>query len=342
MIKKSIYLVICIYLSFLPKITLGQLSLSTTSIQSNPIFKSTLKTILFDEVNSDTLLFSTESENQFYGKRFGNGLLVATKLSNLAEDSVRIYTLTLSFYGGRTDEKVELSSARIKAMIWNENETAQTLRPSNSTRSSATTDIVVTAEEIRPVQFSFSDTSIIIPKNLWIGVSYESSVDTVHAISPIFNEAPNSLEMLFYRTTVVDSIRTDTMRHNHSQFWETPETVGGLSGYVVYKMESKSAAVITSLDEHEETKKPNDLFLFAYPNPFNPQTTIQILAKETGSARIEIYSIKGQRLVQKSLFLERNSPYQFQWDAHAFSSGIYFAKLIQNNSVKTVKLTLLK
>jgi len=341
MIKKSIYLVICIYLSFLPKISLGQHVISEPSVRVNPLFKTSFISFLFDEVNSDTLQFSTDSENQYYGKRFGDGLLMAMNLSNLAEDSIRIYTLNLSFYGGRTDDQVELSSARIKAMLWNEIDSSITILPSNSTRSSSTIDFVVTAEEIRPAQFAFSDTSIIIPKNLWIGIRYESAIDTNNAISPIFNDTPNSLEMLFYRTNEIDSLRTDTLRLNHNQFWENPEIIGGISGYIVYKNESTSEGVVTSIDKLEN-EKPIDLSLFAYPNSFNPQTTIQITTKETGAARFEIYSIKGQRLVQKYLFLERNSPYQFHWDAHAFSSGIYFAKLIQNNSVKTIKLTLLK
>jgi len=147
--------------------------------------------------------------------------------------------------------------------------------------------------------------------------------------------------MLYYKRIEIDSLRTDTVRQNHNQFWKNPEMIGGLSGYIIYRKESKSTAVVTSLNELEN-EKPINLLLFAYPNPFNPLTNIQITTKETRQARFEIYSIEGQRLVQKFLFLERNTPYHFQWDAHAFSSGIYFAKLIQNNSVKTIKLTLLK
>jgi len=40
MIKKSIYLLICITLSFLPKSSLGQNVISKLAVQSNPIFKT--------------------------------------------------------------------------------------------------------------------------------------------------------------------------------------------------------------------------------------------------------------------------------------------------------------
>jgi hypothetical protein len=340
MIKKLFFIVISAYFGLNPLYSEAQVAIPKSAIQRNRTPKVNSNEF-FSIVEADTLALSPSSENQYYGKRFGNGLLMAVRLNTLPEDSLSIYGMSVSFYGGRTDDQVELSTARIKALLWNEKDTLTSILPGNSNRSSANNDITVTAEEIRPVFFAFTDTSILIPKDFWIGIRYENAIDTINAISPIFNQAPNPFETLFYRTIVIDTLTTDTLRQTNTQFWQNPDLIGGLSGYILYKIKKSNSGVITTIDNPSK-EIPVDLNLFAYPNPFNPQTTIQITTRETGQARLEIYNITGQRLVQKHLFLVQDSATLFQWEAKGIPSGIYFAKLIQNNSVKTVKLTLMK
>lgn len=88
----------------------------------------------------------------------------------------------------------------------------------------------------------------------------------------------------------------------------------------------------------------NQFQLFpAYPNPFNPTTTIRFLVENKQlKASLDIYDVNG-RLVETILdgpIVSGN--HEIQWNASNYSSGIYFAKLIVGNNVNTQKLVLVK
>lgn len=89
-----------------------------------------------------------------------------------------------------------------------------------------------------------------------------------------------------------------------------------------------------------------------YPNPFNPETTINYTiptnsSKSNSLVEIEIYNLKGQKV--KSLVKDNKSPgnYQVVWkgtndQAKSVASGIYFAKLKVGTSVDYQKMVLMK
>jgi len=83
----------------------------------------------------------------------------------------------------------------------------------------------------------------------------------------------------------------------------------------------------------------------AYPNPFNPITTIRFeipFVKTHSNASLQIYDITG-RLVD-TLIDEIIEPgyHTVQWNASKVSSGIYFYKLTSDNQSITKKLVLMK
>ena len=80
----------------------------------------------------------------------------------------------------------------------------------------------------------------------------------------------------------------------------------------------------------------------AYPNPFNPVTTIQFSVQTHGNASLRIYDITG-KLVETLVddFIEPGN-HSVQWHASNFSSGIYFYKLTSGNKTTTNKMILMK
>ncbi len=93
----------------------------------------------------------------------------------------------------------------------------------------------------------------------------------------------------------------------------------------------------------------------AYPNPFNPITTISFTIPQNnaetlrvgnpdkiGAASLMVYDITG-RLVE-TLVNEKLEPGQHavKWDATGFSSGVYFSRLTRGNQHSVRKLILLK
>lgn len=89
-----------------------------------------------------------------------------------------------------------------------------------------------------------------------------------------------------------------------------------------------------------------------YPNPFNPETTIEYLvpyneSKSLQLVNIEIYNLKGQKV--KTLLNENKSPgnYRVTWkgvndDSQPVSSGIYFTKIKVGNVTDLHKMVLMK
>jgi flagellar hook assembly protein FlgD len=89
------------------------------------------------------------------------------------------------------------------------------------------------------------------------------------------------------------------------------------------------------------------LSLSAYPNPFNPATTLRYTVPSRGHVTIDVYDARGEvvaRLVDEE---KEAGAYTVAWDGIDQSgarpgSGIYFARITSSGSSRTYKLTLLK
>ena len=80
----------------------------------------------------------------------------------------------------------------------------------------------------------------------------------------------------------------------------------------------------------------------AYPNPFNPSTTLSFALPEETDVSILIYNIQG-RLVATLTDSKMDVGYhQVIWNADHYSSGLYFVQMIAGEYLQTQKLMLLK
>ena len=87
--------------------------------------------------------------------------------------------------------------------------------------------------------------------------------------------------------------------------------------------------------------KSNTL-LNAYPNPFNPVTTIKYELPEDGFVQLLIYDLLGNKI--KTLVNSRHNAGRFQvlFDGSALPSGVYFYRLFTDRFSATRKLLLMK
>lgn len=79
-----------------------------------------------------------------------------------------------------------------------------------------------------------------------------------------------------------------------------------------------------------------------FPNPFNPSTTFRFELPIERRVQLTIYDMLGRKistLVDSKL---RAGIHERVWDASAFSSGTYIARMVSGSSVITRKLTLIK
>ncbi len=82
--------------------------------------------------------------------------------------------------------------------------------------------------------------------------------------------------------------------------------------------------------------------MVSYPNPFNARTNFQFNLSSECYARLEIYNLLGQRI---AVLVDENlnaGEYSVQWDAGGFPSGIYLARLYEDEKTTTIRLSLIK
>ena len=80
----------------------------------------------------------------------------------------------------------------------------------------------------------------------------------------------------------------------------------------------------------------------AYPNPFNPTTTLNFGLPMDGIVSIQVYNIQG-RVVETLANQFMEAGYHFiTWNADNHSSGVYFVKMTADSYVSTQKLLLVK
>ena len=85
--------------------------------------------------------------------------------------------------------------------------------------------------------------------------------------------------------------------------------------------------------------QPDQFTLTAYPNPFNPSTTIELNSTIPGEATVSIYNIRGQIVdVIHDGFLQAGN-HTLIWQPDNLSSGIYFVNLRSTDQNETLKIT---
>ena len=80
----------------------------------------------------------------------------------------------------------------------------------------------------------------------------------------------------------------------------------------------------------------------AYPNPFNPTTSMALSVPEAGLVSVQVYNVMGQVVATLASGYMDASTYNLTWDASNASSGMYFVKAETAGSVVTQKLVLMK
>jgi hypothetical protein len=118
------------------------------------------------------------------------------------------------------------------------------------------------------------------------------------------------------------------------------------NGLIADPNQLSNPAVVAGVLDIQST--PTEFALLQnFPNPFNPETTIQYNLAESADVTLQIYNVVGQ--VVRTLVAERQSAgrYRVQWSGMddrsvPVSSGIYFYKIAAGKQGEVKKLMLLK
>jgi flagellar hook assembly protein FlgD len=119
-------------------------------------------------------------------------------------------------------------------------------------------------------------------------------------------------------------------------------TFGGLSRYIYDTVPGKGTFV------QETDILPEEIEIISnYPNPFNPETTIEYSLAKAGFVNLDIYNITGQKV--RTLGSRPMTPgtHAAIWDGtndsgHAVSSGVYIARIVMGEKVAARSMMLVK
>jgi hypothetical protein len=163
------------------------------------------------------------------------------------------------------------------------------------------------------VEGTATDTTTYNVGNLNWGQAYQLTVKIYYqTLSPRFAE-----NLFEYNTPEVQTFQNYYNQENNS-----PVT-----------LDSLQLAVLPATGIHSaDIAVPGSPFLLsAYPNPFNPQLTMQIEVAEPGELRLEIYNLLGQLVRTFANERLEPGPYRFTWNTQnaenlTVTSGEYFIK----------------
>ena len=108
------------------------------------------------------------------------------------------------------------------------------------------------------------------------------------------------------------------------------KTIPSVGGYVAGKKQKGAAA---------ETMLPGSS---AYPNPFNPSTTITWKLTEPADVRLAVYDVMGREVRVLVSGPAAAGTHEARFDAGDLPSGVYFSRLQVGDVVESVRLVLTK
>ncbi|MEA1971693.1 MAG: T9SS type A sorting domain-containing protein [Candidatus Cloacimonadota bacterium] len=247
-------------------------------------------------------------------------------------------TLTVS---GNTEiivDIVDLEATFSATENWNGTETLTFTINDNATRTIAedVVDVIVTAVNDEPVLIGFT------PEEFTFTVMQDSIIAFSVEVEDIDSD-------LNYEWFVNDEIQTETTFEFSYQF----SNIGDFEIKSIAFDEEYNIETIWTISV-EEGSGVNDLLPLMsklhqnFPNPFNPLTTIKYSLKENADIRIDIFNIKGQRIMILVSQNQDQGDHSVEWNGlddfgRPVSSGFYFYNLIiDNKSVNMKKCLLIK
>ncbi len=135
------------------------------------------------------------------------------------------------------------------------------------------------------------------------------------------------------------------LQHNTGE--GTPIDMGDQSSYSFTIDDDEESFTVTvsnsTTDVAEESGLPSEFSLQpAYPNPFNPSTTIAYELPRNSRVELVVHDVMGRRVAELFTGARQAGRHQATWQAADHASGIYFVTLQADGFHATQKLMLLK
>ncbi len=141
---------------------------------------------------------------------------------------------------------------------------------------------------------------------------------------------------------IIDRDKTNSLFTYYATAYTNQSPISERSDYasVIGNACSKPLPEYSEEDKNEDQLKNNSLF--AFPNPFNPSTSIYYSIPTNGKVLISIYNIKGQKIIELINIIKQAGKHSINFNGHSIAGGIYFVRLQFSDQILTKKILLFK
>lgn len=182
--------------------------------------------------------------------------------------------------------------------------------------------------------------------NYDINVSYEDSTNPRgYTIPYILNFCLHS-DTQYFAGNYVDRLEGfPTLTPDGKKMYLTTTYDGQITIYESIMLIDENGDPVGIEDEYESNLYPKQIELFpAYPNPFNPSTTIGFRISEFGFVNLKVYNVLGQKV---TTLVEEEKPageyeIMFNADKLKLNSGVYLIALNALGTFLVRKVLLIK
>ena len=173
---------------------------------------------------------------------------------------------------------------------------------------------------------------------------YNSGIKPLHFLS--YPQKNDNLFLEFHKS-IEGFSKIEFARHNHQK---KDSILFDLNQHsyvkIFYNLESSTKLIERKgMINYKNNLVPEKIKLYpAYPNPFNPSTTLKfdIPFNLNNNIFLEVFDVRGSRVDYLDLGLMSPGTHKVKWDGRRHSSGVYIIKLIIGSSRHTQKLLLIK
>lgn len=132
-------------------------------------------------------------------------------------------------------------------------------------------------------------------------------------------------------TRYITILVTGSEGNDWTDFWEVE-----VYGYSTTSVDDSNDD--EKLDEQQEQTLPTDFAVSQnYPNPFNPSTNVEVSMKKDASAKLTVYNLLGERVLDVFDGQLTAGVHEININAAGLPSGVYVYKLDVDNSFSEIK-----
>jgi len=104
------------------------------------------------------------------------------------------------------------------------------------------------------------------------------------------------------------------------------------------EQEKTNGDAVADISDWTQTEVPDEFGIQAYPNPFNPSTTLQVSLPNNTALTVQVFDIMGRLVSQLFKGEKQAGVHEFTFNASNLASGNYFIRLQYTNAKGAVQL----